>query len=391
LSILGPFLGRTGFFPDNDPHLVQKIFPSNGGYTENLYDSDRGIGDRNRGDVTSTQNSLRESFYMVQTNLYDIFMSLIKSGPSAKEGVLNYIAKAIELNSKRGQMQVDKKLVCSDGFIHNLLQVCKRLCEPIYLDHSFSKLSLIDLNYFLKYDRIDISHDTRVNTDLETALEIGRQLKMTSKIESPNFVSDIFFLCGALHHYGLLSNIRFYKNFVKELNEMQKNGLRFQKSRDRGDWNNLNPMTRSTNEAGLQRLQNELDRLLGAKLAIETTIMDKVMLEQSISFYNLVMMWIIKVVSGTTGNIQWAVVASGNALQTDLFPIKHESKVFITLPEWIIEDLCEFYLFLMRYNAPIFENQPRNEFMTFSIVMLSNSELIKNPYLKSKLVEVNYC
>lgn len=34
------------------------------------------------------------------------------------------------------------------------------------------------------------------------------------------------------------------------------------------------------------------------------------------------------------------------------------------------------------------QNTPRDEFMTFAMVFLSNSAYIKNPYLKSKLIEI---
>lgn len=36
----------------------------------------------------------------------------------------------------------------------------------------------------------------------------------------------------------------------------------------------------------------------------------------------------------------------------------------------------------------MFENTPRDEFMAFAMVILSNSAYIKNPYLKSKLIEI---
>ena len=64
------------------------------------------------------------------------------------------------------------------------------------------------------------------------------------------------------------------------------------------------------------------------------------------------------------------------------------SNEFVCLPEWVIEDICDFYTFITTRKPTIFENKPRNEFMTFSMVILSNPSYIKNPYLKSKLVEV---
>lgn len=58
------------------------------------------------------------------------------------------------------------------------------------------------------------------------------------------------------------------------------------------------------------------------------------------------------------------------------------------MPEWIIEDICEFYLFLCRHKPTFFEHHSRDEFLTLSMVILRNPGFVKNPYLKSKFVEI---
>ncbi|KAH9246449.1 hypothetical protein BASA81_016009 [Batrachochytrium salamandrivorans] len=48
-----------------------------------------------------------------------------------------------------------------------------------------------------------------------------------------------------------------------------------------------------------------------------------------------------------------------------LFPLPATPPVeFSVLPEWIIEDICEFYLFILKNNPVLFENHPRDEIMT---------------------------
>ena len=61
--------------------------------------------------------------------------------------------------------------------------------------------------------------------------------------------------------------------------------------------------------------------------------------------------------------------------------------IFASLPEWILEDICEFYLFVYHNNAKFFERESPDAFITFSMCILNNPGYIKNPYLKSKLVQ----
>jgi ubiquitin conjugation factor E4 B len=46
------------------------------------------------------------------------------------------------------------------------------------------------------------------------------------------------------------------------------------------------------------------------------------------------------------------------------------------------------HLVMYRHRANLFESHPRDELIAFSIAILKSPNYIKNPYLKSKLVEI---
>ncbi len=146
---------------------------------------------------------------------------MIKSSPEAKDNVLNFLSTVIKHNLKRGMIQVNRNEVSSDGFMFNILQLCKKLSDPI-VDQMFSKISLIDTAYFLRYSRLDFSDETRIKVDNEKLKEIIQSMKKEDAQTIPNFVTEIFVITLAMHHYGLLSTIRYYKDFEKEIEEMQK-------------------------------------------------------------------------------------------------------------------------------------------------------------------------
>ncbi|KAJ1343933.1 hypothetical protein BSLG_001531 [Batrachochytrium salamandrivorans] len=360
LPIMGPFFSRTGIFPDSDSEIPAKYFASLNPFGDDMFDQ-RGlsIGARNNADVQTAMNGLRDLSQIIHNDLFTILMSFAKAGNLAKEAVLSFISRVIKLNDSRGKMQVDRRQVSTDGFMYNLLHTTRILADKGAVDA-----------HILQW-RLDHAE---------------------SDPAAPNFVTEIFFLTLAIHHYGILSTMRYYAGFVKELDEMRKQANKFKAVRDSGAWTNIQPFVRNANEEGLQRLQGEVDKLVGVKLTMDAALMHRPALEHSLRFYSLVMMFLIRAACGVSGNnqrIAWDKVARGMTDGPQLFPLPATPPVeFSVLPEWIIEDICEFYLFILKNNPVLFENHPRDEIMTFSIVFLSNPTYIKNPYLKSKLVEI---
>ena len=225
--------------------------------------------------------------------------------------MLAYLARVIDLNQKRSRLQVNRAEVSTDGFMHNILQVCKLLCNPL-LDANYSKLALIDTSYLPFQCRFDVSEETCINASKDAYDSFVKAWKEEHPNPGPaNFVTEIFFITIAYHHFGLLSTIRYYKNFMKELEEMQTTNDRYVSGRMSGQWDSFPPPVRANHEQGLARFQGEIDKLIGVRLAMEAALLDEPMLEQTIRFYDLVMMWLIKCATGSKQNIDWSRVAQG--------------------------------------------------------------------------------
>ncbi|KAJ3033823.1 hypothetical protein HDV00_005788 [Rhizophlyctis rosea] len=402
LTLLGPFFARPTVFPDADPAIGDTYFASSNPMAFGEGAGHEGLGARNPGDVKSAWGSLRGITETIQNNLKNIVEAIIRASPESREGVIQYISGVVKANKARGRMHVEMSEVSSDGFMFNLLRVCLKLCDPI-MNSNMSRIHLVDPDYLAYSDRLDVTEETKINSDKETYEAYLKEWKSANPNPSPpNFVSDVFFLTLAMHHYGLLSTIRHYTDLIKQQEELLKAVKRMRAERDSGRW--AGPAG-SMQEMIFKRFQAQLDKMVADRLAMEAALMDPAVVEHSMRFYGLVMMFLVRCASlgqeavkypppggkAVPDAVQWGRVARGDTTGINLVPLPQDAPAtFSNLPEWIVDDICEFYLFICRYQPTLFENQPRDEILTFSMVFLQNPQYVKNPYLKSRLVEILY-
>ncbi|RKO87198.1 ubiquitin elongating factor core-domain-containing protein, partial [Blyttiomyces helicus] len=406
LSLLGPFYAQTSTLPSElaDTTIATTYFGSrapDGDAVDINEDLDgNSIGARGVGDVRSAMDALRGLAEGVHEDLFNVVMAIIKSGPEGRDSVVQFFGSVAKLNVRRAMMQVDRRLVSSDGFMYNVLKTCLKLCDPI-MDSNFSKIHLIDPDYpFHPACVLDLATDTRLNADKESLeAHIAERKLAAAGSAAPNFVTHVFFETLALHHYGLLSTIRQHKDHNKRISELKKEVMKMRADRDAGNW--TGPAA-AMMEKTLKDYQMHLEKWIGYRLALETTLLDNNVLEHSLRFYSLVMMWLIRcTVTGSAqvrypngpgaDQVAWSRIARGETMGLPLFPLPEvPAKTFVMLPEWIVEDVCDFYLFICHQKPLLFEHLPRDEFMAFSMIILKSGSYIKNPYLKSKLVEILY-
>lgn len=72
-------------------------------------------------------------FSLLQSELVKIFHNILVNADT-REAALEYIAKVLERNAKRSQLQPDERLVAGDGFMLNLLGVLQQLSVKISID-----------------------------------------------------------------------------------------------------------------------------------------------------------------------------------------------------------------------------------------------------------------
>ncbi|KAF9919148.1 hypothetical protein BX616_000836 [Lobosporangium transversale] len=351
VSALGPFFKISGFCSDEPS--VAELFGS-------------GL-KRNKADSNGAFTSIRGTVRGIQSSLFQIVNSLIRSGPESKGKMLDYFYSILNKNERRAQMQVDRATVSGDGFIYNISEVLMQFCDP-FLDSGHTKIDKISHEFFKGKSKIDITKETRICASKEMTDSYASGTS-TSAI---NFISDIFFLTLGFHHIGLSKMYIDYKRFMKDFYEIRDQYDRLKEQETSGQLSVENGLL-------IKRYEIQLEKMITFRLSLESQIMDPIILAHSFQFYNLVMAWLLRMVDPTHTYPQ----------STIQLPLPEKpSEDFANLPEYIIEDIVEFFLFVLRHSHETVGSSTLDELITFTMVFLITPGYIKNPYLKAKFAEI---
>ena len=141
----------------------------------------------------------------------------IVKNASSREKILKYLENLLKANQTRSNLQTNEKLLCTDGFMLNILYSLQELAMPIKIDK-------IDLNHpFISESRILVRDDeARLNCTKETFVEWHQKfLQNLTKIES-NFHTDCFFLAFSCHHLSIIPLINKYNRRLRVIKELNK-------------------------------------------------------------------------------------------------------------------------------------------------------------------------
>ena len=167
--------------------------------------------------IVTSQEALRLTLQNHQRDLLEIINHFVKASPTARNKTLDWFAYIVNANHKRRAMRIDPKEVSSDGFMMNVTVILDGLCEP-FMDTTFSKVSRIEIDYLRRSPRIDIKDETKLNAD-QNASDNFYEYKVDGV---SNFISEVFFLTVAAHHYGSEATNSMLKNLDKDIKHFQK-------------------------------------------------------------------------------------------------------------------------------------------------------------------------
>ncbi|PWW75289.1 hypothetical protein C7212DRAFT_280984 [Tuber magnatum] len=322
--------------------------------------------------INDATRALRLSLQTLQDQLHQIVMMIIRSSLEARGKILDFFARVINLNLKRGAIQVDPATVASDGFMLNINAVLTKLCEP-FMDASFSKIDKIDIEYFRRQPRLDIHEETKINVDENRANEY-----YSKKVEgSNNFISEVFFLNVAAHHYGLGATETTHDQLTKDIGEMEKHLERFVAERQR--W--LNSPQLATWDRNIERMRERIDQGVAYKCALEVFLFDGLSQTRTLFFMRYLTTWLLRVVAPTHDYPEKLIK----------LPLPREPpEQFSCLPEYFVEDIGLCFGFVGRYLPECIVTAQVDELVIFCITFLDMSTYIRKPSLKSKLVEILY-
>ncbi|KKA30683.1 hypothetical protein TD95_003354, partial [Thielaviopsis punctulata] len=323
----------------------------------------------NKGTIVRSQDAMRMTLHGIQSDLLTIINALVRVDTATRGKTLDWFAMAVNTNHKRRAMQYDPKEVSSDSFMVNVTRILDRLCEP-FLDTTFGKMDKIDVNYFRQKPRVDIADETKLNADEATSKEF-----YSSPVPgSPHFISEVFFLTLAAHHYGVESISSNLKTMEREIKHYERNLAQLET--ERVNFEN-NPVQLAHYERVVKRHRDFLDMLAGRKLSLEGILMDEKMQETSVRFMRYVAVWLLRVGSKSA-------YTPDKTISLPL-PDTHNYE-FSCIPEYALQNVVDNFKFVSRNLPQILSFSTGPELMTLCITFLECSDLIKNPYLKSSLV-----
>ncbi|KAI1804579.1 ubiquitin conjugation factor E4 [Daldinia bambusicola] len=350
-TILGPFF---------------RISPLQTEVTKTYFASPRTI---DPGHVKSSQSALQMTLKAHQGDLTSITNAFVRASPRARNSTLDWFAFVVNANHKRRALQVKPAEVASDGFMVNVTAILDQLCQP-FMDTTFSKVDKIDVDYLRRSPRVDISDETKLNADQATSDAFYR-----AKVPgSSNFISEVFFLTLAAHHYGLGATNSKLKDLDKDIKYVE--GVIKQMEEEIPKLQN-DPLRLAVARQHHQNAINAVEKHIALKYSIEGVVLDSSMQTLSLQFMRYVSVWLLRIASGTDYKPGKDFTLPLPADQPDAFRC---------LPEYALQDVVENFKFVFRFLPQILVSAVGDEIITLCITFLRSSEYIKNPYLKSSLV-----
>ncbi|OCF33004.1 ubiquitin-conjugation factor E4 B [Kwoniella heveanensis BCC8398] len=356
-SLLGP-LSRLSVYPREFPEIWKTYFSN--------------PTDRKKEDIEANKSNLRYTLGGLHTSLFNIYNAVVRASPESREGVLDFFALTIRLNEKRAGMRVDPRAVSSDGFMTNLQVVLLKLFEPV-MDAQFSKIDKVDVAYFKISKRVNIIEETKIKATKEEAdAYFGDAMEVDAK---SNFISDLFFFTNAFLHLGLIKTIGTRTRAEKNMSEIEKELKRAEATRP--TWAG-NPAMETQGEATIKKFKADIATLHASLHAYDTQLLDPALVRLNVSFLGFLMTWLVRLVDPRHQHPATPIS----------LPLPTESPLeFRMLPEYLFDNIAEYFDFLARYNPDALDDIDKDIVITFIITFLSPG-YVNNPFLKAKLVSI---
>ncbi|XP_061075529.1 ubiquitin conjugation factor E4 B isoform X1 [Conger conger] len=310
--------------------------------------------------------SLQHYLESARGDLFKILHNILLNGET-REAALSYMAALVNRNVKKAQMQTDDKLVSTDGFMLNFLWVLQQLSmkikletvDPFYIFHPKCRLSVC-------------SEETRLKATMEELkgwlLELHED---PAKFSEPKFPTECFFLTLHAHHLSILPGCRRYIRRLRAIRELNRTVEELKNSESQWKDSALAPRHREM----LKRCKTQLKKLVRCKACADAGLLDENLLRRCLQFYSMVIQLILRIVDP--------------AYPLMTLPLNPEiPRSFAALPEFYIEDVAEFLLFIVQYSPQVLYEPCTQDIVTFLVVFICSQNYIRNPYLIAKLVEV---
>ncbi|XP_041377968.1 ubiquitin conjugation factor E4 B-like [Gigantopelta aegis] len=351
-SILGSVLSLSVFAEDNIK-VVDKFFSGHQLTADNL---------------RLVNQSLQHRLEYVRAEVFKIVHALLVNSET-RDTAMGYLSEALNRNAKRAQIQVDERFVAGDGFMLNLMSTLQMLSVKIVLDK-------VDPFYpFHPNSRVDVESESRLSKSAQEAEEWISELKKSKKPpwhQDIKFPTECFFLTLHCHHLSITPIIRKYQRRLRAIRDLNRMVDELESAESQ--WKILS--TAGRNKELIKKWKSQLQRLQKGKLCADAGVLDHTMLRRCLHFYTQVAHFILRAADPQNHG-------SKLPLSTEI-PMQ-----FAALPEFYVEDIADFLLFVLQYMPQIVDDPGTSRILQLLVVMVCSSYIF-NPYLNAKLVEVMF-
>jgi ubiquitin conjugation factor E4 B len=345
---------RLSVLVEDDPKLVEKYF---GNMENELIPETLSL-------LSKQIQPMIGSYRKELNNITKLFIY----NKQSREAVLDFFKFSIVSNLKRSNIQANDMIVSGDGFILNVLVLLQELSLPI-------RKEKVDLMYPFNEQKFPLpikTDEARINTTKETFTEWIKTIDLNS-MENPNFNTQIFFLTYYAHHLSIISIITKYSRRIRVIKELNKNIEEVKKTEHQ--WK-ATPAAERYKKL-LIKLQTKVKRLITSKCCTDIVLFDQSIIQECLKFYSLAINVLARYLNiDDLKNIQSLV-------------INNVEMKWNGLPEFFIEDIGELLLFFLQYSPIALKDPVVEDLSRFVLILIcSNTNLIKNPYLIAKMIEI---
>ncbi|AET41351.1 ubiquitin-ubiquitin ligase UFD2 Ecym_8055 [Eremothecium cymbalariae DBVPG len=348
--------------------------------------------ERTQQQTNMLHESLQAEHKVVLERLFFIVDKIIRGSSESRTGLLSYFAQIVNKNHLRRGDHAQHNKLSSNAFMTNITLILVKFSRP-FLDSTHKKIDKIDVNYFNNLNLfIDLSQETRMNSDFKEADEFHDKNRK-SEDNRPNFISDCFFLTLTYLHYGLGGTLLYDEKVTPQLKRMKQE---LQRIKDAANSTAATDIFARFAAMQLPSLEKTYITLQSIMDALQGFFSNKSLQSEVFEFICGVSTFLNRVIDP-------AHDYPFKQLKLPLIPDQvgvenvdnaeylraHAQVPFKYYPEFVVEGAINYCLYISKYvSNPMFRHPRLHSFVELATVILRCPELVSNPHLKGKLVQV---
>lgn len=305
---------------------------------------------------------------LIMDRLFSISDKVVRASPESRAYLMSLFTKTLDRNHGRMAMQVDPNKVNGDGFMLNITHVLVKFCMP-FVDLSGKSLGKISLDFFRSPAAPDMTEETRLVADANESAEWSA----TPSAET-NFVTQVFFLAAGYLQYGAAAAIQGEKTLKRQV-EVFTDRLRQVEEREASGQVPAPMIARVK-----QQMKAGLDMFKARLAALGCVLYSEAVMTPIYEFSTFVLIFVMHAARPSYPPLSIVDGASDEG----------PTPAYRTLPEFLVEAPVAVLVYIMQNITGIVRRNVRSEQLEAVIFFLLFPDYIKNPYLKSRLVELPF-